>query len=130
MPTSSSRLSERGLVYLDMHEVSLIESVVGLIEDERSKQDFSRVKLVRLQVGVLGHAEPDALRFCFDAVTRGTVAEGARLEFEMVRGTGDCSGCGHHVPIAERFAACPLCGHDEVRMTNGDELRLSELEVE
>ena len=50
-----------------MHEMSLIESVVALVEDERRKQDFSRVRTIRLAVGLLGHAEPEALRFCFDA---------------------------------------------------------------
>ncbi len=113
-----------------MHEISLIESVVALVEDERRKQDFSRVRLIRLRVGVLGHAEPDALRFCFDAVTRGTIADGARLEIEMVPGEGKCLDCGRVVQLVERFAACPLCGNARVRMTTGDELRLAELEVE
>jgi hydrogenase nickel incorporation protein HypA/HybF len=71
-----------------VHEVSLVESVVALVEDERRKQDFSRVRTIRLKVGALGHAEPEALRFCFDAVTSGTIADGARLEIETVPGEG------------------------------------------
>ena len=113
-----------------MHEVSLVESVVALVEDERRKQDFSRVRTIRLKVGALGHAEPEALRFCFDAVTSGTIADGARLEIETVPGAGWCSGCRRTVPLEERFAACPLCGNAHVRMTAGDELRLAEMEVE
>ncbi len=113
-----------------MHEVSLIESVVALVEDERRKQAFSRVRMIRLKVGALGHAEPDALRFCFDAVTRGTIADGARLEIETVPGEGRCSACRQLVPLEDRFAACPVCGSAQVRMTAGDELRLAELEVE
>ena len=61
-----------------MHEVFLIESVVGLVENKRRKQNFSRVRMIRLKVGALGHAEPEALRFCFDAVAHGTIADGAR----------------------------------------------------
>jgi len=113
-----------------MHEMSLIESVVALVEDERRKQQFSRVRVVRLAVGVLGHAEPAALRFCFDAVTRGTIADGARLEIDEVPGEGWCSSCRQSVSLGERFAACPVCGDTQVRMTAGGELRLSELEVE
>jgi hydrogenase nickel incorporation protein HypA/HybF len=113
-----------------MHEVSLIESVVALVEDERRRQDFSRVRMIRLHVGALGHAEPDALRFCFDAVTIGTVADGARLEIEMVPGAGWCPDCQRTVPLDERYAACPACGNARVRMTAGAELRLAELEVE
>jgi len=113
-----------------MHEMSLVESVVALVEDERRKQDFSRVLMIRLKVGALGHAEPDALRFCFDAVTSGTIADGARLEIETVPGAGWCFGCRQTVPLAERFAACPTCGNPRVRLTAGDELRLAEMEVE
>jgi hydrogenase nickel incorporation protein HypA/HybF len=113
-----------------VHEVSLIESVVALVEDERRKQRFERVRVIRLRLGVLGHAEPEALRFCFDAVTTGTIAAGARLEIEMVPGEGWCSSCRSTVPIEERFAACPVCGHAGVRMTAGDELRVAEMEVE
>jgi hydrogenase nickel incorporation protein HypA/HybF len=113
-----------------MHEVSLIESVVALVEDERRKQEFSRVRVIRLAVGVLGHAEPAALRFCFDVVTRGTIAGGARLEIEQVLGEGWCPSCRQTVSLHERFAACPVCGAAQVTMTAGGELRLSELEVE
>ena len=113
-----------------MHEVSLIESVVALIEDERRKQEFSRVRMIRLHVGALGHAEPDALRFCFDAVARGTIADGARLEIETIPGEGWCADCRRTVRLEERFAACPACGNARVRMTAGDELRLAEMEVE
>ena len=113
-----------------MHEVSLVESVVALVEDERRKQRFECVRVIRLAVGTLGHADAEALRFCFDAVASGTLADGARLEIEMVAGAGWCSDCDRTVPLEERFAACPLCGNLRVRMTAGDELRVTEMEVD
>jgi hydrogenase nickel incorporation protein HypA/HybF len=113
-----------------MHEVSLIESVLALVEQERRKQAFARVNVIRLRVGVLGCAEPSALQFCFDAVTAGTIAQGALLEIEPVPGAGWCADCQRTVPLAERFGACPLCEGARVRMTDGDALCLAEMEVE
>jgi hydrogenase nickel incorporation protein HypA/HybF len=113
-----------------MHEVSLVENIVALVEDERRKQDFIRVRIVRLKLGVLGHVEPEALRFCFDAVTHGTVAEGARLEIEMVAGQGWCVRCRSAVIVSDWFAVCPVCGDDGLSVTGGGDLRLAELEVE
>jgi hydrogenase nickel incorporation protein HypA/HybF len=113
-----------------VHEISLVESIVELIQNERRKQAFSRVRMIRISVGALGHAEPEALRFCFDAVATGTLAEGARLEIETISGQGWCSGCCRTVPLEERFAVCPICGIAQVRMTSGDELRVTEMEVE
>jgi len=113
-----------------MHEVSLMAEIVALVEAEQRKQSFARVLVIRLRVGALGPAEPEALRFCFDAVVSGTVAEGARLEIQDVPGEAWCPCCRLNVPLQERFAACPECGAGGIRMTSGNELRLAELEVE
>jgi len=112
-----------------MHEMSLVESLVALVEQESRRQAFSRVRVVRLQVGVLGHAEPDALRFCFDAIARGTVAQGARLEIDLRAAEGWCRACRRGARLEDRFDDCELCG-GPMRMTAGDELRLTELEVD
>jgi hydrogenase nickel incorporation protein HypA/HybF len=113
-----------------MHEVSLIESVVAIVVDERRRQAFSRVRTIRLQLGALGHAEPDALQFCFEAVTRGTIADGAQLMIDIIPGEGMCSACRQPVAMMERFAICPDCGNPTVVITAGGELRVAELEVE
>jgi hydrogenase nickel incorporation protein HypA/HybF len=112
-----------------MHEVSLIENVIALVEEERRKQSFAKVNRIRLTVGILECVEPEALRFCFDAVARGTIAEGARLEIETIPGEGWCADCQNAVKLEERFGACPDCGGYNVRMTSGGALRLAEMEV-
>ncbi|MCW1841948.1 hydrogenase maturation nickel metallochaperone HypA [Prosthecomicrobium hirschii] len=113
-----------------MHEMALCQGVVDLIDEEAARQNFGRVKAVVLEIGVLGHVEPEAMLFCFDAVSRGTRVEGARLVIERVPGAGWCLDCGKTVPLTERFGACPDCGRHRVQMTAGDELKLRELEVE
>jgi hydrogenase nickel incorporation protein HypA/HybF len=113
-----------------MHEVSFLEGVIDLVRAEARIQPFARVRVVRLRLGTLGHAEPEALRFCFDAVTSGTLADGARLEIEMVQGQGWCSGCQRAALMEERISACPVCGRIPLTVVAGDECLLAELEVE
>ena len=113
-----------------MHEVSLIENVIAMAVAEQTRHAFSRIHVIRLKVGTLGHAEPDALRFCFDAVATGTIAQGSRLEIEIIPGEGWCADCRSAVPLHERFGACPICNGGRVRMTGGDVLQLAEMEVE
>ncbi len=113
-----------------MHEMSLMESVLEIVEDEARKAGARTVKTVKLSIGELSHVEPEAMAFCFEAVIRGTLAEGARLEIERVPGRGWCLDCAETVAISERFGACPKCGGHKVQMTGGDELRVAELEVE
>jgi hydrogenase nickel incorporation protein HypA/HybF len=113
-----------------MHEMALTESIVDIVSDEARKQGFGRVRVVRLRIGAMAHVEPEALRFCFDAVSRGTAAEGATLDIVRLPGEGWCLDCGKTVPLEERFGACPECGKSHVQMTSGDELRIEELEVD
>ncbi len=113
-----------------MHEMSLTESVVEILVEEGRRQGFSRVKTVWLEIGALGGVDPAAMEFCFDAATRGTLAEGARLAIVSTPGRGYCLDCEKNVLLAERFGACPECGQYHVQMIGGDELRVKELEVE
>ena len=113
-----------------MHEMALTESVVEILAEEGRRQGFSRVKKVWLEIGALSGVEPEAMIFCFDVVTRGTLAEGAALEIVRTPGQGWCIDCEKNVALAERFGPCPECGGHRVQMTTGDEMRVKELEVE
>ena len=113
-----------------MHEMALTESIVEIATDAAKQQGAAKVKRVFVEVGALSHVEPDALEFCFAAVSAGTIVEGAALEIDRVRGEGWCLDCGKTVAIAERFASCPECGGLHLRMTAGDALRVREIEIE
>lgn len=113
-----------------MHEMSLIESVLQIIEDAASKQGFKRVKTVWLEIGQLACVEVEAMRFCFDEAMRGSIAEGARLEIFETAGRGRCENCLREVPVAVLYEPCPACGSYQVRVTDGDSMRVKELEVE
>ena len=101
-----------------MHEMSLTESLVESCRGGSRKQGFSRVQ--RRPARRDRRAEPcraGGVRFCFDAVARGTIVEGARLDIANVPGAGWCLDCGKTVALAERFGACPECGAHRVQMT-------------
>lgn len=113
-----------------MHEMSLAESMLQIIEDNARSGGYARVKTVWLEVGRLAGVEPEALRFCFDAVTRDSLAEGASLVILETAGIGRCLTCGKSVEVAQRYDPCPECGGFPVEVTGGTEMRISELEVE
>ena len=113
-----------------MHEMSLAEGVLQLIEAEAGAQGFTRVTRVCLEIGQLSSVEPEALAFCFDAVTQGSIAAGASLELQAVAGCGWCLPCGQTVALTRLYDACPRCGGYQVQVTGGTEMRVKELEVE
>ncbi|MEZ5849684.1 MAG: hydrogenase maturation nickel metallochaperone HypA [Hyphomicrobiaceae bacterium] len=113
-----------------MHEMALCESIRSILNEQSQLQSFSRVVRVSLEVGPLVGVEVEALRFGFDVVMRGSVADGARLEIIDCPAEAWCMQCAQLVPIAARFDACGTCGSRQLQVTSGEELRIKELEVE
>ena len=91
---------------------------------------FDRVTTVRLEIGALSCVSRDAIEFCFAAVTRGTLADGAELEVIELPGEAWCLDCDDGgARFVERHDACPRCGGYRLRILQGDEMRIKDLEV-
>jgi len=112
-----------------MHEMSLCRSILETLREQARLQHFTRVERVCLEIGPFAGVEVQALRFGFDAVTRGSLAADARLEIVEQPGEAWCRPCAATVPIVERFDPCPRCGGHELIVTAGEALRIKELEV-
>jgi len=113
-----------------MHEMSLCESVLQILQDNAKSQGFARVKAVWLEIGGFSGVEPEAMRFCFDAIMRDTLADQARLEIIEIPGKAWCMQCSKSVQVAQRFDACPECGSYQLQVVGGEEMKIKELEVE
>lgn len=113
-----------------MHEMSLAEGVLDLVEHCAHREGCRRVKTVRLEIGKLSGVEPEAMRFCFDAVVGGTLAEGAALDIVEEDGRAWCFDCRQLMPLAARSDPCPECGGFRMRVDEGIAMRVKELEVE
>ncbi len=112
-----------------MHEMSLCQSILQTLEEQAGLQNFTRVERVCLEIGPLSGVEIEALKFGFDVVMRGSLAEQARLEIVECPAEAWCLPCAATVSINQRFDACPRCGSHQLQVTRGDELRIKELEV-
>jgi hydrogenase nickel incorporation protein HypA/HybF len=112
-----------------MHELSLAESLVEAIEEESQRATFSRVRVVRVEAGVLSCVEPDPLRFAFEVAIQGTCAEGARLEIIRTPGKARCLDCLEEVHISAYYDPCSHCGSHRLSVLQGERFQLQELEV-
>jgi hydrogenase nickel incorporation protein HypA/HybF len=113
-----------------MHELSLAEDILRLMEDTARREAARRITRVTLEIGALASVEIEALRFCFAAVIRGTLAATAQLEIRVLPGEGWCMPCGQTVPLAALADPCPRCGSFQVQAVRGMEMRVKEIEIE
>lgn len=112
-----------------MHEVAIMQSAVETALEQARLAGASRVAVIRLRVGSLAGVAPEALEFACTEVTRGTPAEGARLEIENVPAMAWCAVCQREFPCDDYFAECPRCRTECLELRRGRELQLSSLEI-
>ena len=111
-----------------MHELSLAQSMLAIVEESARRGGYRRIATIRLEIGQLSCVMPEALRFCFDSVTRGSIAEGARLDIVDIPGEGRCPQCEQYSAMDEPYGVCPDCS-SPLLVTAGTEMRVKELEV-
>jgi len=112
-----------------MHEVGIIESALEVIRREAQAHAATRVERVVLKVGAISGAEPEALRFAFEAVTPGSVADGAELVIELVPARVHCADCREDFTVDHGFIfECPRCRAISGDIRSGRDLHLARLE--
>jgi len=112
-----------------MHEMSLAESVREIVEETARANGARRVAAVRLEIGRLAQVEIDAMRFAFEVVKRGSLADSARLEIVEVDATAWCMQCSAPVAITCRGEACPRCNGWQLQVSGGDRMRVMDIEI-
>lgn len=113
-----------------MHELTLAESTLQIIEAAALKAQARRISRVRLAIGALAHVDPDTLSYCCTIASRGTLAESAVFEVERVPGRAQCADCRAEVELAQVGFPCPRCGGFELNITDGDQMRILDIGIE
>lgn len=113
-----------------MHELSVAQGLLDIIEQKARPYPGARVTRVHLRIGTLSAVVPDALRFAFEAVTRGGIAEGASLEIEEVPLRIRCRQCAEEFTVEDPFMTCPRCEGFDVEMVSGRELHIESMEID
>lgn len=113
-----------------MHEMSIAQSLIAILEDEMEKSQARILKSVHLHIGQMSAVVPDALSFCFQVITEGTSFEGARLDMEIIPLRGSCRDCGKEFEIEDYAFVCPACASTRIDSLSGQDLQIVEMEVE
>jgi hydrogenase nickel incorporation protein HypA/HybF len=114
-----------------MHELFLAESIVNIIKDYARRDGVKKVNGVFLSYGRLSCIEPHTLQFAFDVQAKDTLAEGAKLHFQVLPAIIHCFSCEKDLEVPAHTGICPACGGAEVMLVAGtEELQLLELDVD
>jgi hydrogenase nickel incorporation protein HypA/HybF len=110
-----------------MHEMSITQGIIDICEKNAGGR---RVLSVDVEIGELSSVVPDAVEFCFEACSQGTLLEGARINIHRIPGNGYCLDCNTDTPLTALFGSCQKCGGYHIKVVSGEEMRVKEIEVE
>ena len=109
-----------------MHELGITQNIVAIVSEHAQGAKVNRVVL---EIGALSAILPEAIEFCFDICTQGTVLVGAILEINIISGLARCRTCGAEISLNKPFGICS-CGSVELDLITGEELKIKEIEIE
>jgi len=113
-----------------MHELTITQSMLNLVLEQAEKAGAKEVKKIKLVIGKMSGVTEDSVRFYFDFLSRGTIAEGAVLAIKAVPTQARCRGCDRLFELTEFDWTCPNCHGNNMEIVAGKELFVESIEVE
>jgi hydrogenase nickel incorporation protein HypA/HybF len=122
-----------------MHEMSVTQAMLDMA---LKYANGHRITDIYLQVGKMSLIVPECVEFYFEYLSKGTLAEGAKLHFETVPLEMTCMDCGRQADLSDWADKPPRaimvqaltrgceCGSNNLCVTSGTDFNMVSLEVE
>jgi hydrogenase nickel incorporation protein HypA/HybF len=114
-----------------MHELSVTQSILEIALDYATRGQATQIVEIHLQIGEVSDFDDEWIQRYFDFVSKGTIAEGARLRISRVPARMQCDQCSFIFPLDKSIwnTQCPSCQSKETHLLSGREFRVESLEV-
>ena len=113
-----------------MHEMSIVQSMISIVEEEMNKNNATILKSVRINVGEMSGIVPEALKTCFEIITAKSNMKGALLKMDITPLIGYCRKCKEEFKIIEYNFLCPECDSTDIDIVSGRKMNIVEIEVD
>ena len=114
-----------------MHELSIAQSIVDVVETRAAECNAARVKNVRLRIGEANGIVTESLTFCFEMVSSfNPTLAGAQLVIENVPHRAMCRHCDEEFAVTNFIAQCPTCQEWSQEIVSGTEFQVLEMEID
>lgn len=116
-----------------MHELPVTESILKVVLKHAEKNSVCQVVSISLQIGKLSDLEDEWIQRYFDYLSKGTLAEGAKLKIERMPIMVQCSACSTSYEAEAASLGdlvCPACGGKNITLVSGREYYIKDMEVQ
>lgn len=112
-----------------MHELSIAQNIVEIVEEEVSKANGKTVEKLILEVGTMSGIVREALEFALEEAIKESVLEKSKIEIINIQGMAQCENCKHEFETEEIYSVCPKCSHLYSTIIKGNELKIKSISV-
>ncbi len=113
-----------------MHEMGIISGVIDAVTASAQAAGATKVDKITLSIGEMTEVIMDCLTFAFEALSEGTMCEGAELKVNIVKPHSICLECSTEFDHDRFHLACPNCGSYETVLLEGREMTIDGIEVD
>jgi hydrogenase nickel incorporation protein HypA/HybF len=113
-----------------MHELYATQAILVKALQKGTERKAQRITDLHLVIGEVSTYVDDSIQFYWDEISKGTMAEGARLHFRHVGAEMQCMACFTKYQPIEGEILCPSCGSSGAKILGGEEFYLEALDVE
>lgn len=113
-----------------IHELSITENILETVLQKAREHKAKKIIKINLKIGEMTMVVPDCIRFYFEILSKGTVAEGAALEAVEIPLTAQCKNCAKKFAVENYVFRCPYCKSPNVEIISGRELFIESIEVD
>jgi hydrogenase nickel incorporation protein HypA/HybF len=113
-----------------MHELSVAQSIVDIIQVHVPEAELANVRTVRLKIGSVAGIVQDSLEFSFGVITAGTPLAHTALTIETIPFTVKCNQCGKESLNEQGIILCSYCGSSDTTVVAGTELQIGSIELD
>jgi hydrogenase nickel incorporation protein HypA/HybF len=116
-----------------MHELPVTQSIFQIVLEHAERGNVNRVISVNLEIGALSDLQEEWVQRYFDRLSRGTIAEGAKLRIVRVPAAFRCNRCQKSFEVGsllEDDLSCKHCQSNEVTLVSGTEYLVKNMEVQ
>ena len=113
-----------------MHEMSIVQSLLSIVEEEMIKNNATTLRSVKVKIGEMSGVVPEALSTCFEILTAKSDMKGAVLKMDITPLAGFCIKCKKDFKVVDYIFSCPECSSTDIDIISGREMEIVELEVD
>lgn len=112
-----------------MHEYSIVQALLEQCEEHVLSNNATAVTKVVVKIGKMSGIEPHLLETAFDTFKEKTICDEAEFIMNIQPVTVECQECNLTTELEELHYRCPSCESLDIKVVDGEDMFLMQLEL-